>query len=291
MFQGKPRGSAVFLFLFSVNGRLYTIDMDWAKRRRLIVWVIIAAVAIAILAILSFAIFYKTPTCFDHKQNQDETGIDCGGSCSTVCTPQTVATPGSSVAQPATVRFTRALSQSGRTDVIAYIDNPNHDAYATAAHLTLDVYTSDDEDLRTHLSFDIPAGKSVPVFIPGAAAGGLNVRQVFLAFDAGYPVWTRVRGQVALPPTTSNIIIENQQTLPRVTATLSNPIAYAMQNVVVVATVFDASGNAVAASQTVVPTLPAQGTAPLVFTWNEPFSAPAARVELVPLSSAPTKLP
>jgi len=264
--------------------------MDWGHRRRLIVWLIIGAVIAAALAILAFAIFYKTPTCIDHTQNQGETGIDCGGPCSTVCTAGTAVTPGTAIAQPATVRFVRALQQSGRTDVIAYIDNPNRDAYATAVHMTLDVYTSDDEDLRTHLSLNIPAGKSVPVFIPGAAPGGVNVRQVFLAFDSGYPTWTKLATQSPVP-TTTGTNIENTDANPRITATLQNNIATPLTNVTVVATVFDASGNAIAASRTLVQALPGQGSAPLVFTWNEPFSAPAARVELVPLSSAPQILP
>jgi hypothetical protein len=264
--------------------------MDWAHRRRTVVWVIIAAVIVAALAILAFAIFYKTPSCIDHTQNQGETGIDCGGPCSTVCSAGTAITPGSEVAQPATVRFVRAIPQSGRTDVIAYIDNPNRDALSTGAHMTLDLYTNDDEDLRTHLSLDIPAGKSVPVFIPGAATGGVTIRQAFLAFDSGYPVWTK-QAQPAAAPTTSGITIENADTFPRVTATLQNSIAYPLSNVTVAATVFDAAGSAIAASRTLVQTLPGQGTAPLVFTWNEPFSAPPARVELVPLSSAPQILP
>ena len=264
--------------------------MDWAHRRRTIVWVIIAAVALAALAILAFAIFYKTPTCIDHKQNQGETGIDCGGPCSTVCSAGTATTPGSAVAQPATVSFVRALRQSGRTDVIAYVTNPNRDAYSAGAHMTLDLYTSDDEDLRTHLALDIPAGKSVPVFIPGAATGTVTIRQAFLAFDAGYPVWTK-QAQPPSVPTTSGIDVENADTQPRVTATLHNTLATPLTNVYVVATVFDASGTAIAASRTVVQTLPGQGTAPLIFTWNEPFSAPPARVELVPLSSVPQTLP
>jgi len=271
--------------------RVYNGGMDWAHRRRTIVWVIIAAVILAALAILAFAIFYKTPSCIDHTQNQGEAGIDCGGPCSTVCTAATAVTPGTEVAKPATVRFVHTLSQSGRIDVIAYIDNPNRDAYSTAAHMTLDLYTSDNEDLRTHVSLDIPAGKSAPVFIPGVASGNVQIRQAFLAFDSGYPVWTKQAQQVTGVPTTAGITIENGDTRPRVTATLQNTTALPLTNVSVVATVFDASGTAIAASRTLVQTLPGQGTAPLVFTWNEPFSAPAARVELVPISSVPQVLP
>jgi hypothetical protein len=46
-------------------------------------------VFLVFLAVITFgikAIFFKTvPTCFDNIQNQDEEGIDCGGSCSGFC--------------------------------------------------------------------------------------------------------------------------------------------------------------------------------------------------------------
>ena len=54
-------------------------------------------------------------------------------------------------------------------------------------------------------------------------------------------------------------------------------------NTTLVATIFDEAGNAIAASQTFVPTLSSQGTAPLTFTWNQAFAAPVARVEILPV--------
>ena len=70
--------------------------------------------------------------------------------------------------------------------------------------------------------------------------------------------------------------------MPKITAVLTNPIAYPIYNEKVVATVFNAQNNAIGASQTVVPILPAQGTAPIVFTWNQAFTSQPARVEILP---------
>jgi hypothetical protein len=72
---------------------------------------------------------------------------------------------------------------------------------------------------------------------------------------------------------------------PKITASLKNPLAYTSYDKTVVATVFDAAGNAIAASQTVIPTFPPFGTVPVVFTWNQPFSSPADHVEILPASS------
>jgi len=254
--------------------------MEWARRRQWTVIAIIAAVVIAALCILAFAIFYKTPTCFDQRQDGDETGTDCGGSCSTVCSAQ---------AQPASVRFARALAQSGRQDLIASIDNPNRDAYAKDARVTIDIYLQDGSTVEKHALMTLPANSSTPLFVPGIADGA--IQQVFVSFDQGSLVWTKGTGWDAPPPVSSNIAVGGDATAPRVTATVTNQTAYVENNVPLVVAVYAADGSVVAASQTVVPMLPAQGSAQAVFTWNEPFSAPYARIEVTPVPALPTPAP
>ena len=55
--------------------------MSWAARRRLIISFIVGGVLILLLIFIGYKTFYRIPTCTDNKENQDETGIDCGGSC------------------------------------------------------------------------------------------------------------------------------------------------------------------------------------------------------------------
>ncbi len=255
--------------------------MDWARKRRLTVILILAATVLAIIAIAAFAIFYHTPTCTDHTQDQGETGIDCGGPCTTLCTNE---------ASAATVRFVRTLAQSGRTDAIAYVDNPNRTAFATNAAMTLEAYATDGTVARTHLQVDMAPGATVPVFVPGILPAGLEVRQAFLSFDDGSPLWMRALGAAPLP-LVSDITTRTLDTAPRITAILANQTAHPVYNTTVTATVFGADGTVIAASQTLVPTLPAQGTAPLIFTWSEPFTAPVVRVDIIPNATAPRRWP
>jgi hypothetical protein len=249
--------------------------MDWAHRRSFTVILTLAGVVLAFLLVLGFAIFYKTPTCTDNKQNGDEAGIDCGGSCSTVCSAQ---------AQDAKVKFARTLTQSGRTDLIAYIDNPNADAYAANAHLLISVYRQDGHILEKRATITLPAKSSTPIFIPSIASE--PVQQVFVSFATGSPVWTKGSGWSKEPPKVAAYAVDNADTAPRITATMANPTAYPKTNVPFVATVFAADGSVIAASQTVVPYIPPQGSAQAVFTWNEPFSG-YARVEIIPLLALP----
>ncbi len=254
--------------------------MDWAQKRKLSVIAVLVAAVLAVLLILGFAVFYKTPTCTDQKQNGGETGIDCGGSCTTVCSAQ---------AQPARVVFARALQQSGRSDLIAYLENPNADAYAKDAEVVIDIYGQDGSRTQKRARITLPARSATPLFLPGIAKGA--VQQVFVSFEEGAPVWMRGTGWAQPAPSTGNIAIENATTRPRVTATIENRTAYVQRGVPLVATVFAADGSVIAASQTVVPLLPPQGSAQAVFTWNEPFLQPAARVEVVPLIALPRLVP
>jgi hypothetical protein len=254
--------------------------MDWAKHRQWVVISILVAVGAATVLILGFAIFYKTPTCTDGKKDGDETGIDCGGSsCSRVCTAE---------AQPATVRFARTLMQSGRSDLIAYIDNPNTKAYAKDAHFNIEIYRQDGHVLERHVALSLPPNSSTPLFIPGISADA--VQQVFVSFADGYPVWTRTSGN-SNAPKASNVLIGSTDSHPRITATITNQTAYVENNVPLIATVFAADGSVIAASQTILPILPAQGSAQVIFTWNEPFSAQYGRVDVVPLIALPALLP
>jgi hypothetical protein len=253
--------------------------MDWAHKRSWTVIITLAAVALAFLLVLGFAIFYKTPTCTDNTQNGNETGIDCGGSCSTVCSAQ---------AQDAKVRFARTLTQSGRTDLIAYIDNPNEDAYAQNAHVLIDIYRQDGHVLQRSALVTLPAKSSTPLFVPGISSE--SVQQVFVSFDTGSPVWTKGSGRGQAPAKVESYSVDSPDIAPRITAKISNPTAYPKSKVPFVATVFAADGSVLAASQTVVPLIPPQGSAQAVFTWNEPFSSPYTRVEIIPLASLPSVL-
>ncbi len=69
---------------------------------------------------------------------------------------------------------------------------------------------------------------------------------------------------------------------PRVTATVENPAVTDLPSVKLIATLFDASGNVVAASQTVTPSIPGQGSVEATFTWPAALP-PVARIDIRPV--------
>lgn len=225
-----------------------------------------------------FAVVYDAPSCTDGKQNQDETGIDCGGSCRYVCTATQLA--------PRTV-FARAVTNaSGRTDVIAYIENRNLNESKDAAYL-VEVFSEDGELLGSEQgTLDLPARSIVPIFLAGVVRDTGALSQAFVSFESESLRWEAPKQQV-----TSQVSIESAVLVdgsrPRITATVRNSGPEPVFQYPVIATVFDAEGIAIAASRTVLREVPGYGTVEAVFTWTAPFAGAAARIEVLAVPQLP----
>jgi len=237
---------------------------------------IIVLVVLVVLALIFYSTLHKAPSCVDGIQNQGEQGIDCGGPCPYLCT---------ALEQAPVVRFTQALpNANGTYDIIAYVDNPNRSAYTRGIAYQISLYAPD-HTLGAPViagSLDLPPGASLPIFIPNVVAGKSGITSAFLMLDPTAIKW-QAGADTRIVPTAASATLGGSASAPRVITELDNPSALPISNVRVVVTVFDASGNVIAASQTVVPSIAGQGSAVATFTWNAPFPAPPARIEVLPV--------
>ncbi|MHB1163567.1 MAG: hypothetical protein ACYCZZ_03570 [Minisyncoccota bacterium] len=254
--------------------------MSWATRRRIIILLILGAVGIALLAILSITVFYKAPSCSDGIQNQDETGIDCGGSCPYLCTAQVY---------PPTVLFTKALlKDGGRTDIIASIENVNAGVAAKDVPYTVTLYGAGQVLVQQVTgTLDLPPSTSVPVFIPGIPSGNQKTVRAFLTIASTSPKWFTMTSDSRTKPVVSNITLSGSSSSPRVDAVLTNASVTALTDVPVVVIVHDTQGEVIAASRTILPTIPAQGQATATFTWNSAFAGVPAEIDVLPVIALP----
>lgn len=254
--------------------------MPWAARRRLLIAIIVGAVAVAFLFVLGIATVYKAPSCTDGVQNQGEYGVDCGGPCPYLCAEQTLAP---------TVLFTKAVSSTGgRIDVAALIENKNPDAAAKNVPYRVQLFGTDRlpvADLSG--AIDLPPGASVPVYISGAASGRQTIANAFLTIDPASVHWYALPRDPRIVPTVSNVSVTSADTMPSITATLANPSVTMLSNILTVAFVHDAEDNIIAASQTIVPVVPPQGSATATFTWNAPFATTTAEIQVLPVVPLP----
>src|SRR3989338_2125266 len=91
---------------------------QWSRRRKRIILALIFFILIVLIGLPIFFLFYRAPTCFDGKQNGDEIGVDCGGSCRLLCTAQSL--PLILKGDP------RVLEVAENTfEIVALIENPN----------------------------------------------------------------------------------------------------------------------------------------------------------------------
>ena len=251
--------------------------VSWADKRRAVIFLVLGIIVAIFIALIYRTTIYNAPSCTDGIQDQNETGIDCGGSCTYLCSAQ--------VLKPI-ARFVRPLANGGnRTDVIAYIDNPNATAAIRAAQYTIQLYGKDNTLLAQKSgTVGLPPHSAVPVFIPNFYSGFKQPANAFITFKQSSLKWFTSTTKVQVLPI-SNIKVVSTDT-PRVTATITNHSVTPLYNVKVVIIVLGASGfsnNVIAASQTIVQDIPAQGSASLIFTWNVPFSGTPVREEILPM--------
>ncbi|HEY4501171.1 MAG TPA: hypothetical protein VJI70_02810 [Candidatus Paceibacterota bacterium] len=254
--------------------------MSWAARRRFFILLIIGAVFVAFLTVLFISAFYEAPTCTDGAKNQDEAGIDCGGSCTYLCTEK---------AHLPTVLFTKALQyNSGRTDVIAMVENKNAAAAAKNVPYTITLYGSEQSLIqRITGSFDLPPGARIPVFVPGILSGKQGVVNAFLDITFSSPQWFSMQTDPRIVPTVSTVKQWGTASAPRIEAILMNPSVITLTNVRAIILVRNGKGDVIAASSTILPAIPAQGQATAMFAWNYAFSDVPASIEVVPIIPLP----
>lgn len=259
---------------------VYTWPMSWAAQRRLIILFSIGGFIVLVVGLFSYLKFHKAPSCTDGIQNQNETGIDCGGSCPYLCTADEL---------PPTVLFTQAVPGiEGQSDAVALVENKNPDAAAKAVPYTITLYGAGRSLIQiAHGTLDLPPNSSMPVFLPGIVSGQQAVQAAFLTIDPSQVLWTKMSSDPRLLPQVSNTQLGGASSTPRVTATLADSSVRPLTNVRVIVLVRDGGGNVIGASQTIVPAISGQSQATATFTWNEPFPGTPVSIEVLPVIPLP----
>lgn len=251
------------------------MPMSWNSKRQLIYGSIVALFLIIVIGIPVYNIFFnRPPNCFDKTRNQNEGGVDCGGVCERACIDDVVSIP--------VTIWSRSFPVAGGIyNLVAYVQNPNVEYVAEPTRYIFRVYDKDNVLIGIREGYaDVPPIKTFPIFEQGFNAGERIPASTFFEFIRGVP-WKQYEG--SLPELT---ISDQRFALssggPRIDATLQNKTINRFQNVEVVAIVYDQQGNAMASSRTFVDILPANGSAPILFTWPQVFSGDVSKIEIIP---------
>lgn len=227
-----------------------------------------AVVLLALVWAVYQAFFTAAPTCFDGKQNGDELGVDCGGSCSLVCTQDT---------KPLAVLWSRAFEvASGTYTAAAYVQSNNLTAGAKNVPYSFQLFDSSNSLIVERDGVvDILPVSVMPIIETNINTGTRSASRALFAFGAT-PVW-----HAAQVPTLTigNEILASDGS--RLSATLSNNTLHDVVGVTVVAVLFDSAGVARAASKSVV-SVPKQSSQSVVFTWPQTMPG-VARADITAL--------
>lgn len=247
--------------------------MSWSSRRKTAYISFFLLISFIVAGAIFYFGFYEKPTCFDGKQNGDEAGIDCGGSCQLLCSTQ--------IAEPVVLWSRAFMITEGVYNVIAYVENPNADSGIPSVSYTFKLF--DDRNIliaeRKNITFISPNGIS-PIFEGGIMTGERIPARTF--FELGKSREWNNAEDLRSSLTITNKVLSNPDSLPRIDATISNSSVDEFADVEVVATVFDVNDNAIASSKTFVNLLPKRSSQSIVFTWPQPFPQVMARIEIIP---------
>lgn len=257
--------------------------MPWAARRRFIITFAFVAIVAALAISWIFRAFYTVATCVDGVQNQGEQGVDCGGPCQYICAYQAL--------KPKIV-FTRAFFSGTKTvGVAALITNQNATIAAKDVPYTVTLYGENQVFVhRVTGTVDLPAGATVPVYVPGVSVGNQQTIRAFLEIEDTAPTWFTLRTDPRPHLTTANAVLGGTPDLPRIDAPITNDTAVSLTDVKVIVFVSNTRGDVIAASQTILPDLPARGSATATFTWGSAFSETPATIEVFPVLPLPAPL-
>lgn len=251
--------------------------MSWSSRRQLIIIFIVLVVIGGIVFLFLSPTIFKQATCFDFKQNGSEAGVDCGGDCQNLCSEQ---------AKNPIVLWTRAFPVTESVyNAVAYIENQN-DAGIEALPYEFRLY--DERGIfvaRVNGTALIPPQGRYAIVETGIQTGSATISTTNIQFSQSAEPWKRIPENIrALRVASSDTVMEGESSIPKLRAVLTNPSpTIGLYDISVSAILYDKDDNAINASKTFLPRLPAGGEANISFTWPRPLSVPVVRYDIIPV--------
>jgi len=242
--------------------------MNWSFRRQ-VLYALAAVLTIGALALLGwFFFFYAPPSCSDGVRNQNEEGIDCGGSCSFLC-----GAPNVSSIWARSVRIAPGVYHA-----VAMVRNSESSAGTEELPYTFSLFDSENILIAERRgTMALYPGEVVPVLESNIITGERIPARTFVTFGDGR--WQKM----TRPENPIRIVSQDlDQEGLRLSASVENRSVATVSHITVTALLYNADDVLITASQTVINSMPPRGAQAVIFTWQEPFSEPIVRADIVP---------
>lgn len=229
----------------------------WALWRRIYYAAGFMAAWLCVGGLVYVVYFFEPANCFDGRLNGNEIEVDAGGDCVRIAE--------SEVQQPNVTWVDAFEIAPGQYNATAYVENRN--AFAGTPELAYTfVFYSDGQVIAERSGITtLPPNSSYPVFEGRVFTDGQAITDTELILERP-KLWLPTRAE-SLQFRTVDLNLQNIDDRPRLDVVLENTSLDSVQDVEVVATIFNDAGRAVTASETFIPDFAARSTESIQFTW------------------------
>ena len=260
----SPRANRTFGFPWY---NTFVMPIPWTAKRQLTYLGFLAL-------IVTIALFFvwrsvTAPTCFDGKQNQDEEGVDCGGSCAP-CLGE--------INDLITIWSKPFELENGRYDAAALVENPNLSLSLPFFKYKFKLYDANNIliALREGESFFNP-GEQYVIFETDIDTGKRIPKKAFVEFQTNLD-WKKLEKEDL------TLIISKKgfvnEPYPRLSIEIENKSLFPVKDVRSAAVLYDENKNAVAVSTTVIDSIGGESLHPVVFMWPQSFEEQPSSSEI-----------
>lgn len=131
--------------------------------------------ALFLTVFIIYLIWFKpAPTCFDNRQNQNETGVDCGGSCP-ACEIKTLALP--------EVSWSKYFPADSQTVIAAEIKNSNLNYAADYFSYTIDIYDNGGVKIKSLMKNSFIYAGEIKYLIEPVEINFKNIKEIKISFS------------------------------------------------------------------------------------------------------------
>jgi hypothetical protein len=252
----------------------------WRQRRKNIFILIIVVLLLAYSGYKIYPYFNVAPTCSDNKQNGEELGVDCGGSCQAVCPVEVV---------PFNIKFAKAVkTENGLYDLAALVENKNTDKDTNGGDVdyTFNVYDKSGSIVKTVTgTTTILLGQIFPVIVQNVQIdlgnSGNDLGDVIFqiknnrSWEKKDSVFANSFFQVY-----DTSFEQNKNNISQLSVTLQNLTSATFRNFPVRVMLYDEKNNLIAVNETLIKEAAGKSMKNVIFTWRTPLSSSDPKINV-----------
>ncbi|MDD2730900.1 MAG: FxLYD domain-containing protein [Candidatus Portnoybacteria bacterium] len=253
--------------------------MDYRRRKQTIIISILAAFFLVVGAWVYFGYFYQGASCFDGKQNQNETGIDCGGVCIS-CERLT--------AQDVKISWVRFFSlENNRYDLAAEISNPNSNFGLGKLNYNFQLKGEDGQTISKSGSAFILPGQT-KYLVEANFDAGQKIKSISLVLPSiDKNDWQELKSDY--DPRTVTLYAKDRQfqylesgaAIAQATGVIKNESSFDFDRVMVSVVLFDADKQVIGVNKTEASTIPSGSERYFSVLWFEPLPGEVKSLDML----------